>query len=415
MIERLTPEQEELLPVVRDRWMEMGLSTEPADRAVAEEGVRQSYEAAGLTPPRAFVWVDSAMAGCVGASLMAQWPEIGEDVWARLLVSTRTMAQDTAMRMEAARIVDNVVGAMFRTVDAVSDEIPRAARDALREAADAVREEALGSVSRDALRHGIFDVDIPVDGGAGEFATQERAALGQALRNALREVGKKLKQHQGQTTGKVDKAVWNTIDKTLPTEEAVEDVTERVLDTVVGEIGQQLDAAPKAAGRNIGVPKGDHLMDAAMDAVASGVGIAAQNTMNSVVNEPNDAHHVQGHIGTAVDEQLNAARNEAVSAAIGSLKDAAVTPIKATLDGADMGAVDEIGSLVIDQVGSAVYEPGVAASASAGMAPAPSAVWDPISGVIDNALRTLGDEMTEIIARDLCDTLRSAAGTVLHD
>src|SRR5258708_3904662 len=123
MIGRLTPEQEELLPVVRARWVEIGLSTEPGDRAVAEEGVRQSYEAAGLTPPKAFVWVDSPMAGCLGASLMAQWPEIGEDVWARLLVSTRTMEQDTAMRMEAARIVNNVVDAMFRTVDAVSDEI----------------------------------------------------------------------------------------------------------------------------------------------------------------------------------------------------------------------------------------------------------------------------------------------------
>jgi hypothetical protein len=39
-----------------DRWGAAHLSTQPADRETAEDGVRLAYAAAGLVPPRRIVW-----------------------------------------------------------------------------------------------------------------------------------------------------------------------------------------------------------------------------------------------------------------------------------------------------------------------------------------------------------------------
>jgi hypothetical protein len=52
MVEKLTPEQEALLPVFVDKWKAIALSTEPADKSKAEMGIRKVYRAARLKPPK---------------------------------------------------------------------------------------------------------------------------------------------------------------------------------------------------------------------------------------------------------------------------------------------------------------------------------------------------------------------------
>lgn len=71
-IEKLTPDQLTLLPQQRDKWIKAGLSTEPANRQRAEEGVRKAYRAAGLEPPRVIIWLDSPLAGAYGQALIAE-------------------------------------------------------------------------------------------------------------------------------------------------------------------------------------------------------------------------------------------------------------------------------------------------------------------------------------------------------
>jgi len=63
LIEKLTPEQEALIPIVRDEWLAYGLSTEPANRPLAESGAMRAYKEAGLEPPHTIIWCDSPMAG----------------------------------------------------------------------------------------------------------------------------------------------------------------------------------------------------------------------------------------------------------------------------------------------------------------------------------------------------------------
>ena len=78
-IDRLTGEQLALLADVRDEWLKVGLSTEPADRAAAEAGVREAYSRAGLEPPARVVWLDSPLAGCIGSAMLHH-----DQVWAQV-------------------------------------------------------------------------------------------------------------------------------------------------------------------------------------------------------------------------------------------------------------------------------------------------------------------------------------------
>jgi hypothetical protein len=66
-IAHLTAQQEALLPGIREEWLAIGLSTEPADRARAEAGIRSAYLAAGLEPPRFVFWFGSPYAGAIAS------------------------------------------------------------------------------------------------------------------------------------------------------------------------------------------------------------------------------------------------------------------------------------------------------------------------------------------------------------
>lgn len=54
MIEKLTPEQEAMLPVYEKKWLEIGLSTEPLDFEKAKEAAKLAYKLAGQKEPNEF-------------------------------------------------------------------------------------------------------------------------------------------------------------------------------------------------------------------------------------------------------------------------------------------------------------------------------------------------------------------------
>ncbi len=69
-LDKLTPEQEARVPHIRDEWLKVGLSTEPADRKMAEEGVKLAYAAAGLAPPKIVIWLDSPQQGAIAFAML---------------------------------------------------------------------------------------------------------------------------------------------------------------------------------------------------------------------------------------------------------------------------------------------------------------------------------------------------------
>jgi hypothetical protein len=62
LIENLTPEQEALIPVYREKWRAIALSTERIDREKAAEAVKAAYTAMGKQEPE-IIFCESPYAG----------------------------------------------------------------------------------------------------------------------------------------------------------------------------------------------------------------------------------------------------------------------------------------------------------------------------------------------------------------
>ena len=109
MINSLTKEQTAKFPdYVRD-WTNVGLSTDPASRPEAEQGVIESYNAVGLKAPR-IVWCTSPMAqGIVRAILLS---EKSASVWA----SVRDSVGDSVRDSVWASVRDSVRASVWASV-----------------------------------------------------------------------------------------------------------------------------------------------------------------------------------------------------------------------------------------------------------------------------------------------------------
>lgn len=101
-IENLTRRQRELLPVYRDRWLNIALSTEAADRDAAEHGVRETYKAAGLSPPKKMVWAGSPPEGAREARASAS--KYGETITWTLFEEIRREARNAFDQRASAKL-----------------------------------------------------------------------------------------------------------------------------------------------------------------------------------------------------------------------------------------------------------------------------------------------------------------------
>lgn len=72
----LTPEQTAKLPLYRDKWLRIGLSTDPTDRETAERSIDLTYHAAGLMLPQQKIWFRSPLEGCVNAYKLIQTDKV---------------------------------------------------------------------------------------------------------------------------------------------------------------------------------------------------------------------------------------------------------------------------------------------------------------------------------------------------
>src|ERR1700690_2227690 len=143
-ITSLTDEQIKRLPEFRKKWIDIGLSTSPANHPEAEDALRRAYISAGLDEPRFIVWMKNPVDCVMAWSLILSWVEplfttgkikrdqvidqVSDQVIAQVRaqviaqVSDKVSAQD--IDQVRAQVRDQVIAQVIDQVrDQVSDQV----------------------------------------------------------------------------------------------------------------------------------------------------------------------------------------------------------------------------------------------------------------------------------------------------
>jgi hypothetical protein len=132
-IDKLSREQLEALPAIRDDWLSVGLQTGAADRPRAEEGVREAYRAAGLEPPPIVIWLESPLRGSIATAMLLAAPDqvrgqvgdqVRDQVWGQVRDQVRSQVWDQVRDQVGSQVGDQVRDQVRSQVwDQVRDQV----------------------------------------------------------------------------------------------------------------------------------------------------------------------------------------------------------------------------------------------------------------------------------------------------
>jgi hypothetical protein len=128
-INNLTPEQIARLDEFKTKWFAIALSTDPADRLLAQDGVKQAYEAANLKPPGMFIWLRSPLEGLLAAALCEVWAPCGllprtprvakvrEKVWGSVVAKVGDQAWSSVTKQVCKQVNDDVYNQLRKLLE----------------------------------------------------------------------------------------------------------------------------------------------------------------------------------------------------------------------------------------------------------------------------------------------------------
>jgi hypothetical protein len=123
LLTKLTPEQEAQIPAIRDEFLRIGLSTEPADFDAAEQAARDAYAVAGLPAPELFIRLASPMEGAIGAVIL-KGTRIGESVRAQVRAQVWDQVRAQVWDQVRAQVGDQVGAQVWdQVLDQVGDQV----------------------------------------------------------------------------------------------------------------------------------------------------------------------------------------------------------------------------------------------------------------------------------------------------
>jgi len=107
-IEKLTDQQTAKLAEYRDKWMAIGLSTEPLDFEAAKTAAIKAYRCLGLPAPSRFYHFQSPLSGAIGAALLRRDDSVRASVWASVGASVWDSVWDSVRDSVWASVSDSV-------------------------------------------------------------------------------------------------------------------------------------------------------------------------------------------------------------------------------------------------------------------------------------------------------------------
>ena len=132
LIQEMTPALEKRCALMRDKWVNLGLSCEPMNRELAREGIVQAYKTAGLEEPKLFVWLESPLGGVLGVEVTKKileeikkpinFSSVGASVWtsvgASVGASVRASVCDSVWASVRDSVEDSVEDSVWASVGA---------------------------------------------------------------------------------------------------------------------------------------------------------------------------------------------------------------------------------------------------------------------------------------------------------
>ena len=160
LITKLTPEQKARLPEFGSKWIEIGLSTKPADRPRAEAAIGGLYRLAKLQEPRV-IWLPCPISAALSAVCYAKI------IQRRLIPGTerqRGAAVDSAVRSAVYSAVDSAVYSAVGS--AVGSAVDSAVRRAVDSAVYGAVDSAVDSAVYSAVDSAVYSAGLAFFGGS---------------------------------------------------------------------------------------------------------------------------------------------------------------------------------------------------------------------------------------------------------
>ncbi len=127
-LESLSKKQEARLDEFRDKWLELGLSTKPADHPKAEDAIRRAYQVAGHQPPEFIIWMKNPCDAVLAHALILEWVSIG--VVQKKIMLEGAQVRDQVSDQVSAQVRDQV---RAQVSDQVSAQVSAQVRDQVRD------------------------------------------------------------------------------------------------------------------------------------------------------------------------------------------------------------------------------------------------------------------------------------------
>ncbi len=100
MIKELTAKQEAALPRYVDKWLKIGLSTDPCNFEESKKAAILAYKAAGLKPPKKFYLFDCP----ISATIRTQQLSLSDSVWVPVWDQVKSQAEDQVWDQVSSRV-----------------------------------------------------------------------------------------------------------------------------------------------------------------------------------------------------------------------------------------------------------------------------------------------------------------------